>query len=192
LTTGGLLCGRSCQALFIGFPAACTHGPCGRPDGIVALDLCWWLRDPWSSLAPNDLLSVLTSLGQAPDPACALGACEARGGHPLLILGSLCEPVPRNELPTPAHNPFSLSWGPVYSRGWSRRTPPPCARLPLGVRPSSGSARVRSGTSEPAPPSRCSAGAHCPGQTVPDTTASAGSQVASGPRPTPSPRPSSA
>src|SRR4029453_4499153 len=36
-------------------------------------DVGWWLRDPWGSQAPNDLLSVLPSLGQAPDPACALG-----------------------------------------------------------------------------------------------------------------------
>lgn len=104
LTTGGLLCGRTCQALFIVFPTSCDHSPCGRPDGSVSPDLCWWLPDPWSSLAPNDLLSVLTSLGQAPDPACALGACEARGGQPLLIIGSHCEPVPRNELSTPAQN----------------------------------------------------------------------------------------
>jgi len=26
------------------------------------------------------------------------------GGAPLLIIGSLCEPVPRNECPTPAHH----------------------------------------------------------------------------------------
>ena len=105
LTTGGLLCGRTCQVLFIAFLTSCNTGPCGRSDGSVSPDLCWWLRDPWSSLAPNDLLSVLTSLGQAPDPACALGACEARSGQPLLIIGSPCEPVPRNELPTPAQNP---------------------------------------------------------------------------------------
>jgi hypothetical protein len=67
-------------------------------------DVCWWLPDPWGSLAPHDLLSVLTSLGQAPDPACALGACEAQGGQPLLIIGAPCEPVPRNELPTPAQD----------------------------------------------------------------------------------------
>jgi len=42
-------------------------------------DVCWRLPDPWGSLAPHDLLSVVTSLGQAPDPACALGACEAWG-----------------------------------------------------------------------------------------------------------------
>ena len=29
---------------------------------VVPSGMCWWLRDPWSSLAPNDLLSVLTSL----------------------------------------------------------------------------------------------------------------------------------
>jgi hypothetical protein len=104
LTTGGLLCGRCCQALFIAFRTSCNTGPCGRPDGSVSPGLCWWLRDPWSSLAPNDLLSVVTSLGHTPDPACALGACEARGGPPLLISGSPCEPVPRNEWPTPAQN----------------------------------------------------------------------------------------
>jgi hypothetical protein len=104
LTTGGLLCGRTCQALFIVFPTSCAHSPCGRSDGSVSPSLCWWLHDPWSSLAPNDLLSVLTTLGQAPDPACALGACEAPGGQPLLIIGSRCEPVPRNELSTPAQN----------------------------------------------------------------------------------------
>src|SRR5262245_46985808 len=60
---------------FYGLPPARAHGPCGRPNGSVSLDLCWWLRDPWSSLAPNDLLSVVTSLGHTPDPACALGAC---------------------------------------------------------------------------------------------------------------------
>jgi hypothetical protein len=62
VTTGGLLCGRTCQVLFIIFPAACTESPCGRSNGIVSLALGWWLRDPWSSLAPNDLLSVLTAL----------------------------------------------------------------------------------------------------------------------------------
>jgi hypothetical protein len=77
--------------------------PVEGPTGGV-LDLCWRLRDPWSSLAPNDLLSVLTSMGHAPDPACALGACAARGGPPLLIIGSPCAPVPRNALPTPAPN----------------------------------------------------------------------------------------
>jgi hypothetical protein len=65
---------------------------------------CWWLPDPWGSLAPHDLLSVLISRDQAPNPACALGACEARGGQPLLIIGSPCEPVPRNEFPTPTHH----------------------------------------------------------------------------------------
>jgi hypothetical protein len=69
-----------------------------------ANDVCWWLRDPWGSQAPNDLLSVLPSLGQAPDPACALGAYEALAGQPLLIIGSSCEPVPRNELPIPAQD----------------------------------------------------------------------------------------
>ena len=108
LTTGGLLWGRACQALFIIFSAAGTESPWGRPDGIVSRALGWWRRDPWSSLAPNDLRSVVTALGHAPDPAGALGACAARGGPPLL-LGSLCEPVPRNELPTPAHTSLSLS-----------------------------------------------------------------------------------
>jgi hypothetical protein len=89
---------------FIVCLAACANGPCGRPNGIVTFVMRWWLRDPWSSLAPNDLLSVLTPLGQAPDPACALGACEALGGQPLLIIGSPCEPVPRNEWPTPAQD----------------------------------------------------------------------------------------
>jgi hypothetical protein len=108
LTTRVLLCGRTCQALFLIFPAACTESPCGRPNGIVSLARCWWLRDSWSSLAPNDLLSVVTALGHAPDPACALGAGEARGGQPLLIIGARCEPVPPNELSTPAQNPFPL------------------------------------------------------------------------------------
>jgi hypothetical protein len=70
----------------------------------VSPDLCWWLHDPWNSLAPNDLLSVVTSRGQAPAPAGALGACEARGGPPLLLIGSRCEPVPRNAWATPAQN----------------------------------------------------------------------------------------
>ena len=105
MPTGDLLCGRTCQALFIAFLTSCHTGPCGRSDGSVSPDMGWWLRDPWSSLAPHDLLSVLPSLGQAPDPAGALGACEARRGPPLLLLGSPCEPVPRNEWPTPAHNP---------------------------------------------------------------------------------------
>src|SRR5215831_10587278 len=78
-------------------------------NGIVSLALCWWLREPWSSLAPNDLLSVLTALGHAPDPAGALGACAARGGPPLLLLASLGAPVPPHEWATPAHNPLSLS-----------------------------------------------------------------------------------
>jgi hypothetical protein len=58
-----LLCGRTCQALFIAFRTSCHTGPCGRSNGSVSPDLCWWLRDPWSSLAPNDLLSVVTSRG---------------------------------------------------------------------------------------------------------------------------------
>src|SRR5262245_53209345 len=98
----GLLCGRTCQALFIVFPTSCTHSPCGRLDGSISPDLCWWLHDPWSSLAPNDLLSVVTAQGHAPDPAGALGACEARAGPPLLIIGSRCEPVPPNEWSIPA------------------------------------------------------------------------------------------
>jgi len=102
LTRGVLLCGRFCQALFIVFPAACDSGLFARLNGVVSPHMCWWLRDPWSSLAPNDLLSVLTSLGQAPDPACALSASEASGGQPLLIISSRCEPVTRNELPRPA------------------------------------------------------------------------------------------
>jgi len=32
-------------------------------NGSVSPDLCWWLRDPWSALAPHDLLSVVTSPG---------------------------------------------------------------------------------------------------------------------------------
>jgi len=110
LTTGGLLCGRVCQALFMAFLTSCNTGPCGRSDGSVSPIMCWWRRDPWSSLAPNDLLSVLTSLGQAPAPACALGACAAWSGPPLLIIGSPCAPVPRNELPTPAQNPCLAPW----------------------------------------------------------------------------------
>jgi hypothetical protein len=66
LTTGDLLCGRTCQALFMIFPAACTESPCGRSNGIVAFALCWGLRDPWSSLAPHDLLSVVTAPGSRP------------------------------------------------------------------------------------------------------------------------------
>ena len=62
-TAEGLLCGRTCQALFIAFLTSCNTGPCGRSNGSVSPDLCWWLRDPWSSLAPNDLLSVVTSRG---------------------------------------------------------------------------------------------------------------------------------
>ena len=106
LTTGVLLCGRTCQALFMIFPTSCTHSLCGRLDGSVSPDLCWWLPDPWSSLAPNDLLSVVTALGHAPDPAGALGACEARGGPPLLIIGSRCEPVPPNAWSAPAQNGY--------------------------------------------------------------------------------------
>src|SRR5919197_1508910 len=107
LTTGVLLlCGRTCQALFMIFPTACTYSPCGRLDGSVSPDLCWWLHDPWSSLAPNDLLAVVTAQGHTPNPACALGACEARGGPPLLIIGSRCEPVPPNEWSTPAQNRY--------------------------------------------------------------------------------------
>ena len=104
MTTGDLLCGRTCQALFMIFPTSCTHSPCGRLDGSVSPDLCWWLHDPWSSLAPHDLLAVVTARGHTPDPACALGACEARGGPPLLISGSRCEPVPPNAWATPAQN----------------------------------------------------------------------------------------
>jgi hypothetical protein len=91
---------------FFPFLTSCNTSPCGRADGSVSPVLCWWLRDPWSSLAPNDLLSVVTSRGHTPDPACALGACEAQGGQPLLIIGSRCEPVPRNELSTPAQNHY--------------------------------------------------------------------------------------
>ena len=119
LTTGGLLCGRTCQALFMIFPTSCTHSPCGRLDGSISPDLCWWLHDPWSSLAPNDLLSVVTARGHAPDPACALGACEARAGPPLLIIGSRCEPVPPNEWSTPASNRY-LSPGDLGARGDGR------------------------------------------------------------------------
>jgi hypothetical protein len=64
----------------------------------------------WGTLAPNDLLSVAVTLDRTPDPACALGAYEALGWGPLLIIGSLCEPVTRNECPTPAPNrrPYPL------------------------------------------------------------------------------------
>jgi hypothetical protein len=51
----------------------------GRHDGSGSPALGWWLPKPWSSLAPHDLLSVVTSLGYTPDPACALEAGEARG-----------------------------------------------------------------------------------------------------------------
>src|SRR5262245_4843870 len=87
---------------FYDLPTSCTQSPCGRLDGSVSPDLGWWLHDPWSSLAPNDLLSVVTARGHAPDLACARGACEARGGPPLLIIGSRCEPVPPNEWSIPA------------------------------------------------------------------------------------------
>jgi hypothetical protein len=96
LTTGGLLCGRTCQALFIAFRTSCHTGPGGRSNGSVSPALCWWRRDPWSSLAPNALLSVVTALGHTPDPAGALGACEARGGQPLLRSGARYAPVPHN------------------------------------------------------------------------------------------------
>jgi hypothetical protein len=114
LTREDLLCGRCCQALFMTCPIACPEIPKGRPNGSVSLDRCWWLRDPWSARAPNDRLSVVTSRGHAPAPAGALGACEARGGPLLLIIGSSCDPGPRNELPTPQSKtvvPFLGLWG---------------------------------------------------------------------------------
>ena len=104
MTTGGLLCGRAGQALCIACRTSCHTGPCGRPDGSVSPDLCWWRRDPWSSLAPHALLSVGTSRGHPPDPAGALGACAARGGPPLLRSGAPGAPVPRHAWPTPAPN----------------------------------------------------------------------------------------
>jgi hypothetical protein len=53
-------------------PLDCLVGAC-------PCDGCWWLRDPWGFPAPNDLLSVSVTLDRTPDPACALGACEALG-----------------------------------------------------------------------------------------------------------------
>jgi hypothetical protein len=53
-------------------PLDCLVGAC-------PYDVCWWLPDPWGSPAPNDLLSVSVTLDRTPDPACALGACEALG-----------------------------------------------------------------------------------------------------------------
>jgi hypothetical protein len=185
LTKGVLLCGRPCQALFLVFPTSGAHSPCGRPNGSVVPSLCWWLPDPWSSLAPNALLSVVTSLGQTPDPAGALGAWEARGGPPLLRIGARSAPGPRSALSTPAHN-RARSSEPLYALAWASRTPPPCAPLLRGALPSSGSARGRSVTAAPAPPARFSGGGPCPGHTAPAPTACACSAADS----TPSPRPS--
>jgi len=79
---------------------------CGRPEGSC----------PRSVLVASGSVELTGSkrpsirvgfLPRTPDPACALGACEASGGSPLLIIGSLCEPVPRNECPTPAQNCLS-------------------------------------------------------------------------------------
>jgi hypothetical protein len=95
-------------------PHLVQYCPCRRSDESVCPAMCWWLREPWSSLAPNDLLSVVTARGHAPKPAGALGAGEARGAAPLLLLGLLCEPVPRHACPTPAPTPW-LSSGPSRS-----------------------------------------------------------------------------
>ena len=94
-----------------------------RDCGLLRL-MGWELRDAWGFWAPNDLLSVVTSRGHAPDPACALSAWEASGGQPLLIIGAPCEPVPHNELPSPAKTAFALL-GPVPPSERGRPTPQP-------------------------------------------------------------------
>jgi hypothetical protein len=57
--------------------------------------VCWWLRQAWDSLAPNDLLYVSAAPRRAPNPACARRRQVKRSGErPPLSSGSRGEPVP--------------------------------------------------------------------------------------------------
>jgi hypothetical protein len=88
------------SSLFLAFRTSCGAGPWGLP-GLRSTTCAGGFLSPGGSLAPHDLLSVLPALGQAPHPACALGACAAQGGPPLLLLGAPGAPVPHHALPPP-------------------------------------------------------------------------------------------
>jgi hypothetical protein len=104
LTTGGLLCGRTCQALCIVFLSDLRHdGPCRLP-GLRPMSCAGGFCTrgahrpqttfyPWRSHSTTH--PILHALSAPMKPW---------GGVPLLIIGSLCKPVPRNECPTPAHH----------------------------------------------------------------------------------------